>query len=93
MRARQEQLKRKARPSCSREETAASDQGGSGSLIPHLVWAVGSLCALNRVPFDAEILLKQFPPPYTTDEVVRINGERVTVLSEERAGKPASERP
>ena len=36
----------------------------------HLVWALGSLCALNRIPFDAEILLKQFPPPYTTDTLI-----------------------
>ena len=36
----------------------------------HLVWAMGSLCALNRVPFDAELLLKQFPPPCTTDHLV-----------------------
>lgn len=36
----------------------------------HLVWAVGSLCALNRVPFDAELLLKQFPPPYSTDTLI-----------------------
>lgn len=36
----------------------------------HLIWAMGSLCALNRVPFDAEILLKQFPPPCTTDTLI-----------------------
>jgi subfamily B ATP-binding cassette protein HlyB/CyaB len=34
------------------------------------VWALGSLCALNKVPFDAELLLKQFPPPYTTDTLI-----------------------
>ena len=28
------------------------------------IWAVGSLCALYRVPFDAELLLRRFPPPY-----------------------------
>jgi len=28
------------------------------------VWSVGSLCALHRIPFDAELLLKRFPPPY-----------------------------
>ena len=28
------------------------------------VWAVGSLCALHRIPFDAELLLRRFPPPY-----------------------------
>ncbi|MES2876911.1 MAG: peptidase domain-containing ABC transporter [Pseudomonadota bacterium] len=31
---------------------------------------MGSLCALNRVPFDPEILLKQFPPPCTTDTLI-----------------------
>jgi subfamily B ATP-binding cassette protein HlyB/CyaB len=36
----------------------------------HLIWALGSLCALNRIPFDAELLLKQFPPPYTTDTLI-----------------------
>lgn len=34
------------------------------------VWALGSLCALNKVPFEAELLLKQFPPPYTTDTLI-----------------------
>ena len=29
-------------------------------------WAVGSLCALHRVPFDAALLLRRFPPPYNT---------------------------
>jgi len=36
----------------------------------HLIWAVGSLCALHSIPFDAELLLKQFPPPYTTDTLI-----------------------
>lgn len=36
----------------------------------HLIWAVGSFCAINRVPFDPEILLKQFPPPCTSDTLV-----------------------
>jgi ATP-binding cassette, subfamily B, bacterial HlyB/CyaB len=35
-----------------------------------LVWTMGSLCALNRKPFDAELFIKQFPPPYTTDSVI-----------------------
>jgi ATP-binding cassette, subfamily B, bacterial HlyB/CyaB len=35
-----------------------------------LVWALGSLCALNRVPFDADLLLRQFAPPYTTDTLI-----------------------
>lgn len=31
------------------------------------VWALGSLCALNRVPFDPQLVLKQYPPPHATD--------------------------
>ena len=37
-----------------------------------LVWAAGSLCALNRIPFDAELVLRQFPPPYTTDTLIHV---------------------
>ena len=29
-------------------------------------WAVGRMCALHRIPFDAELLLRRFPPPYDT---------------------------
>jgi ATP-binding cassette, subfamily B, bacterial HlyB/CyaB len=35
-----------------------------------IVWAMGSFCALNRKPFDAGLLLKQFPPPYNADSFV-----------------------
>jgi len=35
-----------------------------------IVWVMGSFCALNRKPFDAELLVKQFPPPYTADSFV-----------------------
>ena len=28
------------------------------------VWVLGSMCQLHRVPFDAALLLQQFPPPY-----------------------------
>jgi subfamily B ATP-binding cassette protein HlyB/CyaB len=48
-----------------------------------LVWALGSLCALNRIPFDAEILLKQFPPPCTSDTLIhaaRALGFRIKML-------------
>ncbi|WP_332875553.1 peptidase domain-containing ABC transporter [Sideroxyarcus emersonii] len=31
---------------------------------------MGSFCALNRKPFDAELLAKQFPPPYTSDSFI-----------------------
>ncbi len=35
-----------------------------------IAWAMGSFCALNRKPFDVELLLKQFPPPYTADSFI-----------------------
>ena len=35
-----------------------------------LVWAMGSFCALNRKPFDPELLVRQFPPPYSADSLV-----------------------
>jgi len=35
-----------------------------------LVWVMGSFCALNRKPFDPELLVRQFPPPYSADSLV-----------------------
>lgn len=36
-----------------------------------LVWAMGSCCALHGKPFDAQLLLKQYPPPYSPATFVR----------------------
>ena len=38
--------------------------------VEDVVWAMGSFCALNRTPFDGELLVKQFPPPYSADSFV-----------------------
>ena len=35
------------------------------------VWALASLCRLHRVPFDPELVLKQFPPPYDLATLLR----------------------
>ncbi len=35
-----------------------------------ILWAMGSFCALNRKPFEAGLLLKQFPPPYSADSFI-----------------------
>ncbi|PPD49456.1 MAG: ABC transporter [Methylotenera sp.] len=34
--------------------------------VENFVWALGAFCQLNRIPHDAALLLKQFPPPYDT---------------------------
>ena len=38
--------------------------------VEDVVWAMGSFCALNRKPFDAELLVRQFPPPYSSDSLI-----------------------
>jgi len=35
-----------------------------------LLWALGSFCAIHRIPFDAELALKRFPPPYTHETLI-----------------------
>ena len=35
------------------------------------VWALQTLCAVYRSPFDAQLLLQQFPPPYDEAALVR----------------------
>lgn len=34
-------------------------------------WALQTMCAVHRRPFDAQLLLQQFPPPYDEAAVVR----------------------
>jgi len=33
----------------------------------HFVWGLGAMCQLHRVPFDAKLVLQQFPPPYSVE--------------------------
>ena len=35
-----------------------------------LVWALGSLCQINRVPFDPALLSQHFPPPYSLETLL-----------------------
>ena len=30
-----------------------------------VLWALGSLCGLYRLPFDSGLVAQQFPPPYS----------------------------
>ena len=38
--------------------------------VGDVVWVMGSFCAMTRKPFDPELLVKQFPPPYTADSLI-----------------------
>ena len=33
------------------------------------VWALSAFCQLNRIPFSAELVVKQYPPPYTNTQL------------------------
>src|SRR5687768_18598347 len=50
---------------------AAKPVGRDAVLTEAFVWALESLCRLHRVPFDAELVLKQFPPPYDLPTLLR----------------------
>jgi subfamily B ATP-binding cassette protein HlyB/CyaB len=45
----------------------------AGDAVPTdgFIWVLASLCRLHRVPFDAELILKQFPPPYDLATLLR----------------------
>jgi len=36
-----------------------------------VLWALEALCAVYRQPFDAQLLLRQFPPPYDDSTLIR----------------------
>jgi subfamily B ATP-binding cassette protein HlyB/CyaB len=50
---------------------AAKPVARDAVLTEAFVWALESLCRLHRVPFDAELVLKQFPPPYDLATLLR----------------------
>ena len=40
-------------------------------LVPaDLFWAIGSLCNLHRLPFDAALLARAYPPPHTLGTLI-----------------------
>lgn len=52
----------------SRANAENADASTSELLLTHhLIWALGSLCQLHRLPFDAQLLRQQFPPPSCTE--------------------------
>src|SRR5205085_12391586 len=53
-------------------EAMTQGEGLEGEQISRdaFVWLIGSLCATNRVPFDARLFLQQFPPPYSVHRLI-----------------------
>lgn len=39
-------------------------EAGSRVTREDMIWAIGSLCSLHRIPFDSELALGQLPPPW-----------------------------
>ena len=50
---------------------AAAAAAREGALADGFLWVLASLCRLHRIPFDAELVLKQFPPPYDLAALLR----------------------
>jgi subfamily B ATP-binding cassette protein HlyB/CyaB len=46
------------------------EEVGGGISAEHFVRVLGSLCRIHRVPFDAALLLQQFPPPYARHNLI-----------------------
>jgi subfamily B ATP-binding cassette protein HlyB/CyaB len=40
----------------------------------HMVWALAAMCQLHRIPFDGDLVLRAFPPPYTLETLVDAAG-------------------
>jgi len=58
-----------------------------GSQFPRedVVWLLGSLSQLHRIPFDPALILQQFPPPYSLVTLIEAARAR---LSRRRVGDP-----
>src|SRR3954469_24136114 len=52
-------------------EQAASADPREHALTEGFIWALASLCRLHRIPFDADLVVKQFPPPYDLATLLR----------------------
>jgi subfamily B ATP-binding cassette protein HlyB/CyaB len=52
-------------------QAAGEASSASGAIAAEdLIWVLGALCRLHRVPFDAALLRQQFPPPHSRAELI-----------------------
>ena len=56
----------------------------------HFVWLVGSLCQLNRVPFDAALLEQRFPAPHDARQLHEACRALDFRTGEAKPGKPSA---
>jgi subfamily B ATP-binding cassette protein HlyB/CyaB len=54
--------KRKARPAPPRQESALLSTPIDAA---PMLWVLGSLCQIYRIPFESKLILQRFAPPYT----------------------------
>jgi len=44
------------------------------------LWALGAVCELRNIPFDGELFIRQFPPPYSIAQLITVlNAHGVSV--------------
>src|SRR3954468_24735002 len=55
-------------------EQAASADPREHALTEGFIWALASLCRLHRIPFEPDLVVKQFPPPYDLATLLRRAG-------------------
>jgi ATP-binding cassette, subfamily B, bacterial HlyB/CyaB len=46
--------------------------GGGLISSQHFIWSVGTLCSVNKIPFDPNLVLKAFPPPYSVAQLIHV---------------------
>ena len=55
------------------EKRALASAAGSHELHwEDFLWALGAVCDLRNVPFDGELFVRQFPPPYSIAQLVAV---------------------
>ena len=41
------------------------------------IWLIGSLCQINRIPFDPQLILQRFPPPHLVRNLIEADRKSV----------------
>ena len=55
------------------EERAAATAAESRELHwEDFLWALGAVCELRNLPFDGELFVRQFPPPYSVAQLAAV---------------------